>query len=258
MINALHISETGLRSTQTWLDHLSNNIANMHTPGYKKTTVNFQDMVSLPNPALNEHSEAPQVKSFSGIGSKISAPIVDFSEGALKSTGKPLDIAIKGSGLLEVVLANGEFAYTRLGTLGVNEEGLLATSEGLALSDKIQIPADIKKVEIKSDGTVMGTYSESNSKVELGRIQLASAISSDAFHPIGDSLYQVNEGTEITLKQAGESGSGEIVQGFIEMSNVDLVDEMTSLVLAQRAYQLNARLIQTADQILETINNLRR
>ncbi len=257
MIDALHISETGLKSTQTWLDHLSNNVANMHTPGYKKTQVNFQDIVAAPT-AIQTGNEAAGTRTFSGLGSKISAPMVDFSDGTLKATGRPLDIAVKGTGLLEVILDNGTFAYTRLGNLEVNSEGLLATNGGLALSDRIQIPDDVKKIEIKKDGMVMGIFADNNPPTELGRIQLANVINPNAFRPIGDSLYQTEEGTEIILRQPGEDGSGEIQQGFIEMSNVNLVDEMTSLVLAQRAYQLNARLIQTADQILETINNLRR
>lgn len=256
MIDALHISETGLKSTQAWLDYLSNNVANMHTAGYKKANVNFQDIVS-PSTLAPGADKANSAKSFSALGSKISEPVIDFSSGSLKSTGRALDVAIKGSGFLELITANGEFAYTRLGNLQVNEEGLLAVN-GLALSDKIQIPENTKKIDVKANGVVVATYSDSDTTVELGQIQLANAINSTSFRPIGDAMYQIDESAEITLHQAGEDGTGEIQQGFIEMSNVDLVDEMTSLVMAQRAYQLNARLIQTADQILETINNLRR
>lgn len=259
MIDALHISETGLRATQTWLDHISNNVANMHTPGYKKMVVNFQDMISAPTSSQEQLSGAGKTK-FTGLGSRLSEPSVDLAEGAISATSRPLDIAIKGRGLLEVVLDNGQFAYTRLGSLEVNNEGFLAVRGGPMLSDRIQVPADLKNIEIRKDGTIIGSYADSDafSEVELGRIQLADVANSSALRPIGNSLFQLDSDTSVVLRQPGESGNGEIMQGFLEMSNVDLVSEMTNIVLAQRAYQLNARLIQTADQILETVNNLRR
>jgi flagellar basal-body rod protein FlgG len=260
VIDALHISESGLKATQTWLDHISNNVANMHTPGFKKMAVNFQDMVSSPPASAQQQPASAGKADFTVLGSRLSAPNVDLSQGPLSSTSRPLDIAIKGSGMLEVVLDNGEFAYTRLGSLEVNNDGFLAVRGGSMLSDRIQVPVDLKEIEIRKDGTVIGTYSDSNafSEVELGRIQIADVVSSSALRPIGNSMFQLHDRSDVVLRQPGKDGSGEILQGYLEMSNVDLVGEMTNIVLAQRAYQLNARLIQTADQILETINNLRR
>lgn len=256
MIDTLHVSETGLKANQLWLDHLSNNIANMHTIGYKKSTVSFVDLVqnnSLPNKAISVGS------SQHGLGTTLSEPKIEFNGGALKSTGEDLDIAIRGKGLLEVVLANGDTAYTRRGSLIVNPEGYLATSDGYVLSEKIEIPFDVVGIKINPDGAVEGSFSGGEPSQLLGNIELAIPSSTSLLTPIGGGLYRLDgEYNDLTLNRPGEQGAGEILQGFLETSNVELVDEMTNLVLAQRAYQLNARMIQTADQLLETINNLRR
>jgi flagellar basal-body rod protein FlgG len=256
MIEALHISESGLKATQAWLDNISNNIANMHTSGYKSNVVSFNDLVSSPS---NDNSDSINFSAQSGLGTRISAPSINFTAGSLKQTERSLDLSINGEGLFEIVMENGDFAYTRLGNFQINNEGYLTTGNGLMLSDRIQIPADVESISITEDGDVTGVFSENSGTVSLGKIQLASVINTTALHSIGDSLYQFKtENGEVILQTAGENGSGKLLQGFLEMSNVSLVDEMTNLVLAQRAYQLNARLIQTSDQILETINNMRR
>lgn len=260
MIDAIHISETGLKATQSWLDQLSNNVANMHTPGYKKMSAHFQDIVSSPLQSVNVNIASAQSLEFSGMGSRMSKPSVDMAAGSYSGTSRPLDVAIKGNGLFEVILENGEFAYTRLGSLQINKDGFLAVQGGHMLSDRIQVPADLKSIDIASNGTVTGVYSDSgiHSDIQLGRIQLADVTDSSSLKPMGNAMFQVENDSDIVLRQAGESGNGELMQGFLEMSNVDLVKEMTNLVLAQRAYQLNARMIQAADQVLETVNNLRR
>lgn len=257
MIDAIHISESGLKSTQKWLDNLSNNIANMYTTGFKKTDVGFLDVVSnsvVTNNAQSNNSYA----SLSGLGTKLSTPVIDMSSGPLKATSNALDMAVNGSGLFEVVLDDGRYAYTRVGNMQINQEGLLSIG-GYALSDQIHIPADIEEIKINKDGRVVGIYTGEELDIELGQIRLAMVNNTSALVAMGEGFYTVDYlAGEVMLHEPGQAGTGEIAQGFLEMSNVNLVDEMTNIMLAQRAYQLNARLIQTADQILETVNNLRR
>jgi len=182
-----------------------------------------------------------------------------FSDGAMKQTGNPLDIAIQGDGLIEVVRENAKPAYTRLTRLQVNSLGQLQTISGYSLSDDIRIPSDVSAIEIDGHGVVRGKVGSTEEVLELGQIRLAKINDANYLTPSSDGLYELNDANvEVSFHRAGEDGMGSILQGYIELSNVDLIEEMTSLVIAQRSYQLNARIIQTADQIMETINNLRR
>ncbi len=256
MIDALHISESGLQATQKWIDQLSNNVANMHTPGYKKTVTNFSDLVAAPTSTQSTQNE---LNVQAGLGTSLDNTLIDFSEGTMKFTGRELDIAINGIGFIEVISEDGSLAYTRFGGLVINEEGYLTTVDGHVLSDDIQVPPEINNIEISNQGQVIGRFSGEEDVIELGQIQLARLTNSGDLMPVGNGLFKLsNDSARVFLDNPGENGAGEIMQGTLEMSNVSLVDEMTNLVLAQRAYQLNARIIQTADQVLETINNLRR
>lgn len=256
MIDALTISQSGLKATQEWIDHISNNVSNMHTVGYKKTTVYFQDMVAA-DPQLSQTSSALNTQS--GIGARLAEPMTVFSGGTMKATFRELDFAIQGSGLLEVELDDGSLGYTKVGSLRINDEGLLMNMSGNVLTDQIIIPPGYDRVEISRQGLVTAYFDEDSSSLDVGEIHLAQVANPEALTSIGSGLFVTNEKSgEATMLPAGEDGVGELLQGYLESSNVELVDEMTNLVLAQRAYQLNARIIQTADQILETINNLRR
>ena len=257
MIDALTISQSGLTATQAWIDQISNNVSNMHTAGYKKSSVNFQDMVSTT--AFTQNIGSRSLGEQGGVGTHLGAASTDFSEGAFQQTSRLLDVAIKGAGLIEVELDNGDLAYTRVGRLMINAEGELANSSGNVLTDRIQIVPDYDALEITSEGIVIAHFQDGQSTVELGEIHLSKFANDEALLSIGDGLFVETEGSgSATQYASGNSGVGSFLQGYLEMSNVELVDEMTNLVLAQRAYQLNARIIQTADQILETINNLRR
>ncbi|PCK03398.1 MAG: hypothetical protein COA42_21305 [Alteromonadaceae bacterium] len=256
MIDALHISQSGLKATQEWIDFISNNVANMHTAGYKTSQVLFEDLVSS-NPQTVNSSGTSQ-SDHAGLGTRLTSSSINFAEGSFKPTNRQLDIAIQGAGFLEVNQAKGGLAYTRLGRLEINDEGYLSVTGGHQLSDDIAVPSDASRLTIDTQGVVSAIYDDGN-QIELGQIRLAHIQNSQNLRAIGNSLYQLpSESAPPLLQSAGEGGTGKIAQGFLEMSNVVLVDEMTNLVLAQRAYQLNARLIQTADQILETVNNLRR
>lgn len=257
MIEALHISESGLKANQQWLDIVSNNVANLHTPGFKKASVNFIDRVRVENGATS--IAGSQFQPGVGLGTSLSSPRVELTGGNVQASGRELDFAITGKGMLEVILPDGSMGYTRHGSLQINADGYLVTQGGLMLSSQIEIPYDVSKIDIQPNGLIEGFFAGEQNSAPLGEIVLAQMVGSDAYIPLGNSIFKLaDKDASVILSPPGEDGAGELVQGFVEMSNVSLVDEMTNIVLAQRAYQLNARLIQTADQMLETINNLRR
>jgi flagellar basal-body rod protein FlgG len=251
MLEILQISENGLRANQEWLNTISHNVSNIQTPGYKKTSLNFGELVTSPAVPQNGQSS-----DFKGMGVSIESNMIDSSLGDIKATGRPLDVAITGNGFLEVELENGEYAYTRVGRLTVNQDGRLTTHDGLLLSSDISVPAGTKNILIGQTGIVTAQIGPDES-MELGQLTLVNFTAPEFLHAIGSERYVATEKSgqpELLLDQPDQG----FMQGYLEMSNVDLIDEMSDLMMAQRAYQLNARLIQTADQILETINNLRR
>lgn len=252
MIDALFISATGLRSQQQQIDVISNNVANLQTPGFKKSRVAFAAMTQAP-------VEGALPTDATGLGSTVLSVGAVFTAGPLQPTGNPLDLAIDGPGLLEVLDPAGERRYSRAGRLVVDGEGFLSLPSGHRLSAAIQIPPDATDVRISREGEVLARLSGSDEDTPLGQIDLALVPSLEGLSALGENLFALTEASgEPTLGRPGEAGAGSIQQGYLESSNVDMVDEMTALVLAQRAYQLNARLLQASDQILETLNNLRR
>ena len=254
MIESLYIAESGMASQQKLIDVISNNIANISTPGFKKSSVNFSDIVS--NSAVS--SEKTQGGN-QGQGVMIEHLLMDFQVGNLKQTGNPLDVAINGEGFIPVTLDNGTQAYTRGGRLQINEQGYLSTLSGQALSAGINLPPDVSDFTITSSGAVLARVQGGDELLELGQIDLVRFTNQEGMQQIGSNLYKPGQSAgELSMSKPSELGTGQMIQGFTEMSNVAMNDEMVSLMLAQRGYQLNARLVQVADQVLETINNIRR
>lgn len=254
MIDALYISATGLRSQQAQIDVISNNVANMQTPGFKKSRVNFAEIAGT----TTESSGAAQGQS-KGAGTRVMSTLPIFSEGELRLTQNPTDLAIDGNGFFELENAVGEKVYTRSGQLRINDEGNLTTVNGLRLGQSIQIPPDAKALLISPTGEVTALLGSDTTRTQIGSIELATFASPDALQSIGDNAFAPTEGSgAASLGKPGDAGFGKLQQGSLEMANVNLIDEMTNLMLAQRAYQMNARVLQASDQILETINNLRR
>jgi flagellar basal-body rod protein FlgG len=251
MLEILQISENGLRTNQEWLNTISHNVSNIQTPGYKKASLNFGELVTSPAELKNG-----QPTGFQGMGVAVESSMIDSSMGDIKSTGRSLDVAITGSGFLEIELENGDYAYTRLGRLTVNQDGRLTTHDGLLLSSDINIPSGTKNIVIGQTGIVTAQMN-ADETMELGQLTLVSFTAPEFLHAIGGERYIATEKSGQPEQLIDQPDQG-FMQGYLEMSNVDLIDEMSDLMMAQRAYQLNARLIQTADQILETINNLRR
>lgn len=252
MLEIMQISENGLKANQEWINSISHNVANIQTPSYKKEIVNFGELVS----AKSEPSSSLANATHNGMGVSVESTMIDTRKGDIKATGRELDVAIDGSGFVEVELPNGDYAYTRLGRLSINEEGLITTHDGLLLSSSIAVPAGASNFRVNERGLVSVKVGD-NENINLGSIDLVNFSAPEYLQPLGNERYLATEKSGMP-EELTENTSTRFLQGFIEMSNVDLIDEMSSLLLAQRAYQLNARLIQTADQILETINNLRR
>lgn len=258
MTDTLNIAATGMRSQETYIDIIANNLANANTSSFKKDVVNFADL--LYRQQVNSPSFAPGTTTrLNGYGMIVSGVEKVFDEGDLKKTNNPLDVAIGGNGFVEVTLVNGDSAYMRGGRLKVDTQGRVVTSGGLALKSEIYVPADAKTLIIRENGMVSAVVGNEVDPIELGQLEMASFMNPAGLEAMGDGMYQpTNASGEAFFGYATEDGFGRFVQGFQESSNVNMIDEMVSLVMAQRAYQANAKMIQAADQMLATANELRR
>ena len=255
MIDALYISSTGLRSQQEQIDVISNNVANMQTPGFKRGRVNFAEVAATPMPGEAMSS----VAAMHGSGARVASTSLEFAAGALQPTRSPLDLAIDGNGFFELEDLNGNRFYTRSGRFRLDEQGYLTATNGMRLASAPQIPPDATDVLISASGEVSALLDGTSERTVLGAIELVTFASMEGLESHGDNVFLATTRTGGAMPAlAGENGAGRLQQGYLEAANVDMIDEMTGLVLAQRAYQLNARVLQASDQVLETINNLRR
>ena len=260
MINSLYIGATGMQAQQLNVDAIANNLANVNTTGYKKSRVSFEDLLYrqvAPGTGLSGGMETATVAM--GLGTFVASNAKSFLPGEIKQTESPLDFAIRGSGFFEVMLPDGTSAYTRHGAFRVTSEGLLGTQAGYPLRQQIQIPPEALEVVVDAAGKVSARMPNERSLVELGQLELSTFTNPQGLDPIGENLYTAGQlaGQPRTSKP-GEEGSGAVAQGYLESSNVKLAEEMVNLVLAQRAYELNAKIIQTSDEMLGISNNLRR
>ena len=259
MIDALFNATSGLRTEQTLIDVISNNVANINTAGFKKSQVTFADATYHDAVVDTVKPEDSKPDHLVGGGTQIASTHAEFTAGDVEVTNNQLDLAINGDGFLEVTDATGQTLYTRAGHLTLDKNGYLETADGSRLTSNIQIPADTTKITITATGQVQAQVAGANQPVSVGQLQLARFMNMDGLKPMGNNAYQATqESGEAMFAKPGEEGMGTLQQGYMEMSNVDMAEEMTNLVVAQRAYQLNARVIQAADQVLDTINNLRR
>jgi flagellar basal-body rod protein FlgG len=260
MIDSLYIGASGLNSQQMNVDTISNNLANVNTPAYKKSSISFQDLMyrDVAGSGIDINGN-PDVTQHFGAGVGVMQLNKLFQDGVLKQTGSPMDIAISGKGFLEVTLPDGSSAYTRSGSLQITPDGLLATSDGNPLKQMIHIPSDMKDIVIDSTGKVTVSVPNETNRIEVGQIELTNFINPAGLTPLGNNLYiPTDKAGEPVIGNAGSDSFGTISQGYVEASNVSLVDEMVSLILAQRAYEVSAKVIQASDEMLGISNNLRR
>lgn len=258
MIDALYIGATGMAAQQTAVDTVSNNLANVNTSAYKKSKVSFEDMVYRPVTPKNILGSTESANALQGTGVGVAGVGKLFTLGELKKTDNAFDVAINGQGFIEVLMPDGNVAYSRAGTLEVNRDGLLSVAGGNPLSRMIRVPPDASQLMIDSDGTVRAIVANEKDPVELGQLDLAMFSNPGGLNPTGGNLYLATEQSgSAALVKPGEQGSGALQQGYLESSNVKLVEEMINLMLAQRAYEVNTKVVQAADNLMQMSNNLR-
>ncbi|MFW6409457.1 MAG: flagellar basal-body rod protein FlgG [Halanaerobiales bacterium] len=262
MINALWTAATGMNTQESNIDVTSNNLSNVNTTGFKKSRVNFQDLMyqnlrqaGSPNA---EGSELPTGIEI-GHGSKVAATQRINTPGSMESTDNPLDIAIEGDGFLQVTKPDGSTAYTRDGSLKQDSQGRIVTSDGYPVQPEIFIPEDATDITITSDGTVNAKVAGDDEPQQLGQIELARFTNPAGLQSEGRNLYEPTAASgEAMVDMPGSEGYGTIAQGFLENSNVKVVEEMTDMISAQRAYETNSKAIQSADEMLQTASQLSR
>jgi flagellar basal-body rod protein FlgG len=259
MLDSFHIAATGMHAQQLNLDVVANNLANLNTSSFKKSRVDFEDLMYRQVGASRGLVGSPDISNPIGAGAAVSSVGKIFSLGEIKQTGRSLDIAIRGDGFMEVLLPDGSQAYTRAGALQIDSDGMVVNADGYPLSPLMQVPADAEGLLIKPDGEVMAQITGETRPVEIGRIELASFVNPGGLTPSGDNLYLPSRASgDVFYTSPGEDGTGVLEQGALEGSNVNLVEELTNLILAQRGYEMNARVIQAADDLLGIVNDLRR
>lgn len=258
MNDALYIAATGMQAQQTQVNVIANNVANVNTAGFKRSSVNFHDLVHTQSMAASADTEPARGSAMAGAGVAIGSVAKQFAAGDLKHTGSPMDVAVQGNGFIEVLLSDGSTGYSRGGTLHVNSDNLLATAEGYVLKQRIQMPTDARGLLIGSDGQVTASDGKSRDW-NLGRIDLVTFANASALTAMGDNVYRASaQAGDALMATPGEGGAGRLVQGQLEGSNVKLIDEMVQLMVAQRAYEMNVKVIQAADDIAGLTNNLRK
>ena len=262
MIRALWTAATGMESQQINLDVVANNLANVNTVGFKRSRADFQELLyqeeRQPGAASSPTTQIPTGIEI-GLGVMPVATQKIFSVGNMEQTNNPLDLAIEGDGFFKITMPNGDIAYTRAGSFKLDNEGRMVNSNGYPMDPEITIPADTTQITISADGIVSVAQGGSNVPTEVGSIELAKFINPAGLRPIGKNLFLATEasGDEIT-GVPGEEGMATLNQGFLEMSNVNVVEEMVNLIISQRAYEINSKAIQAADDMLQLANNLRR
>ncbi|PUD31844.1 flagellar basal body rod protein FlgG [Helicobacter pylori] len=262
MLRSLYSATSGMLAQQTHIDTTSNNIANVNTTGFKKSRTDFSDLFyqAMQYAGTNTSNTTLSPDGMEvGLGVRPSAITKMFSQGSPKETENNLDVAITGKGFFQVQLPDGTTAYTRSGNFKLDEQGNLVTSEGYLLIPQITLPEDTTQVNIGVDGTVSVTQGLQTTSNVIGQITLANFVNPAGLHSMGDNLFSItNASGDAIVGNPDSQGLGKLRQGFLELSNVRLVEEMTDLITAQRAYEANSKSIQTADAMLQTVNSLKR
>lgn len=259
MLESLYIAASGMHAQQMNVDVVSNNLANVNTTGFKKSRVDFEDLMYR-NIARNNGLVGSTSSSYRiGLGAAIASTEKVFTAGDIKKTDGQLDLAIQGDGFFEVILPDGTRGYTRSGSFKLDEEGMLVTADGNKLSQSIQIPPDTTAILVGQNGEVSATVTGEVRPMNLGKIELATFQNPGGLNPLGNNLYlPTAQSGDAYVATPGERGAGKVMQGFIEASNVKLIEEMINLVIAQRAYEINSKVVQASDEMMSITNGLYR
>jgi flagellar basal-body rod protein FlgG len=263
MIRALYSAASGMTAQQLNVDNIANNLANANTTGYKVRRAQFQDLLYQsmvqPGTSAGQQTVVPTGLQL-GLGTRTASNEIIFTQGEFVSTNNPLDVVIQGRGFFQVRRPTGEIAYTRAGAFHLDRDGNLVTSDGDPLEPQITIPPDAQTVTIAQDGTVSYIQPGQSAAQLAGQMQLAVFQNPAGMNSIGRSLYLPTDasGDAIVGNPGGQEGIGSLLQGYTEQSNVSVVDEFINLIVAQRGYEANSKVVKAADDMYSQINNLTR
>lgn len=260
MIRSLWISKTGMEAQQTQLDTISNNLANVGTNGYKRSHAVFEDLIyqnlRQSGAASSGQTQLPTGLQV-GLGVRTVATSRNFSQGNLQQTSNNLDVAIKGQGFFQVQMPDGTTAYTRDGTFQRDANGQMVTNSGFVVQPGITIPANAQSITIAADGIVTVSLPGQTAPQQVGQLQTSTFANPAGLEPMGQNLYSetASSGTP-NAAAPGAAGHGTLLQGHVETSNVNVVEELVSMIQTQRAYELNSKAIQTSDQMLQKLSQM--
>jgi flagellar basal-body rod protein FlgG len=261
MIRALYTAASGMLAQQLNLDNIANNLANASTTGFHGRRLQFQDLIYqsivVPGTAATQQTTIPAGLQI-GLGARPASSELIQTEGNFDSTGNPLDMAIQGQGYFQITLPTGDLAYTRSGAFHLDQNGNIVTAQGDPMTPNITIPSNALTVSIGTDGTVSITLPAQAQAQQVGAIQLATFANPGGLNSVGQDLFQPTtaSGDAILGTPGGSDGLGSIQQGMLEESNVNVVTEFVNMILAQRSYEANSRVIRAADEMFQTVNGL--
>jgi flagellar basal-body rod protein FlgG len=261
MIRSLWIAKTGLEAQQTNMDVISNNLANVNTDGFKRTRAVFEDLMyqtlRQPGARMGADNQLPSGLQI-GTGVRTVATERIHTQGDMKNTGNSMNIAIQGRGLLQVQLPDGTYAYTRNGDLQVNQDGQLVTAGGYPIQPALNIPDNALSLTIGRDGTVSVTQPGApGTNVQVGQLQLATFINPTGLQSMGENLYiETDSSGPPNLNQPGLDGAGQVMQQYVETSNVNVAEELVNMITTQRAYEMNSKAVETSDQMLQRLSQM--
>lgn len=260
MIRSLWISKTGLDAQQTQMDVIANNLANVSTNGFKRARAVFEDLlyqnVRQPGAQTSQQTQSPSGLQL-GTGVRPVATERVFTQGNLQQTGNDKDVAIQGTGFFQILLPDGSTAYTRDGSFQVDSQGQLVTSSGFTVQPAITIPANAESMSIGRDGTVSITQAGSAQTTQVGTLQLSTFINPAGLLARGENLYTETAASGTPNTNApGSNGAGLLSQGYVETSNVNVVEELVNMIQTQRAYEINSKAITTSDQMLQKLSQM--
>lgn len=261
MLRSLYTAATGMEAQQTKMDVIAHNLANTNTTGFKKSRAEFEDLLSdtirSSGPPTAQGGSQPSALQV-GLGVRTVSTTKSFQSGDMLATNNPLDLAIEGAGFFRIQRQNGEFAYTRAGNFRVDATGRICTQHGEILEPGITVPQETTQLTIRPDGAVMAKVPGRDEPSEIGTIELAMFANPGGLESLGGNLMVATaaSGEAINVKP-GEQSAGALSQGFLEGANVKAVEEMIDMITTQRAYEMNSKVIQSADQMLQKLTNLR-
>ena len=260
MIRALYTAASGMNAQQANIDNVAHNLANVNTAGFKKAHMEFEDLVyqqtRVPGTATSATGESP-IGLELGLGTRAVGTSRDFSSGSMRSTSGPLDLAIEGDGFFQVSQPSGSTAYTRAGSFHRDAQGLMVTTDGYPVEPQITIPPNATSISISKDGIVSAVIAGQTATQQVGTFELAMFQNPAGLKAMGGNLFTVTTASgEPQVGVPGSDSRGTLAQGFVEDSNVSVVEEMVNMILGQRAYEANSKVLKAADEMLSVVNSL--